>query len=60
MLELQLADRRNAWEMQPDGSYVQLHGDDRGAQAILVERADAAYRAAVRRVLGDAAFDEPL
>ena len=28
ILEICLADRRNAWEMQPDGSYVQLFPDD--------------------------------
>jgi polyphosphate kinase len=27
ILEICLTDRRNAWEMQPDGSYVQLHPD---------------------------------
>jgi polyphosphate kinase len=35
ILELSLADRRNAWELQPDGSYVQLFpeaGDELGAE----------------------------
>ena len=35
ILEISLADRRNAWEMQPDGSYVQLvpgDGDELGAE----------------------------
>jgi polyphosphate kinase len=27
ILEICLTDRRNAWEMQPDGSYIQLHPD---------------------------------
>ena len=27
ILEVCLADRRSAWEMQPDGSYVQLQPD---------------------------------
>jgi polyphosphate kinase len=27
ILEICLADRRNAWEMRPDGSYVQQHPD---------------------------------
>ena len=28
ILEISLADRRNAWEMQPDGSYVELFPDE--------------------------------
>lgn len=40
LLELMLADRRQAWEMQPDGSYVQRTpgpGEDaRGTHAVLV------------------------
>ncbi|MDJ0951131.1 MAG: polyphosphate kinase 1 [Alphaproteobacteria bacterium] len=32
MLEAQLADRRSAWEMQPDGSYVQRRPDKEDAQ----------------------------
>jgi polyphosphate kinase len=27
ILEICLTDRRNAWELQPDGSYIQLHPD---------------------------------
>ena len=30
ILEVCLADRRNAWQMQPDGDYVQLFPDDDG------------------------------
>jgi hypothetical protein len=25
---VQLEDRRNAWQMRPDGSYVQLHAEE--------------------------------
>ncbi|MHB1400540.1 MAG: polyphosphate kinase 1 [Trichloromonadaceae bacterium] len=43
MLELQLADRRSAWEMQSDGSYVQRQpkGDEetRSSQELLIELA---------------------
>jgi len=27
-LTVQLEDRRNAWQMQPDGSYLQLHAGE--------------------------------
>ena len=39
ILDLQLADRRDAWEMQPDGSYVQLSSkrDSKGSQERLIE-----------------------
>jgi polyphosphate kinase len=33
ILEVCLADRRNAWQMQPDGSYVQLFPEDDGPGA---------------------------
>ena len=33
VLEVQLADQRNAWEMQPDGGYVQLHAG-KGATSV--------------------------
>jgi polyphosphate kinase len=38
-LDLQLADRRDAWEMQPDGSYVQLSSkrESKGSQERHVE-----------------------
>ncbi len=40
LLDVQLRDRRNAWEMMPDGSYVQLQptekGEALGAQEILI------------------------
>jgi polyphosphate kinase len=43
-LDLQFADRRSAWEMQPDGSYVQRvpeHEHQVSAQNSLIERAIA-------------------
>jgi polyphosphate kinase len=43
MLDIQLNDRRSAWELQPDGSYVQYHpgpkDDPRSSQERLVELA---------------------
>jgi polyphosphate kinase len=27
VLQVQLEDQRNAWQMQPDGSYVRLHAE---------------------------------
>ena len=40
ILDVQMGDRRNAWEMQPDGSYVQRQpleaGESLGAQELLV------------------------
>jgi polyphosphate kinase len=52
MLDLQLADRRSAWEMQPDGEYVQLRPRDedeaRSSQEVLIERAAKRERQARR------------
>lgn len=48
ILDVQLADRRNAWEMQPDGSYLQAHpgeGDGSACQARLIELAEQRLRA---------------
>jgi len=43
ILDTQLGDQRSAWDMQPDGSYIQrtplAKGEKRGAQEILVEKA---------------------
>jgi polyphosphate kinase len=43
ILDVQLKDRRSAWEMQPDGSYVQLQprksSENKGSQEILIELA---------------------
>ncbi len=42
ILDLQINDRRGAWDMQSDGSYVQRHpktsGEERSAQEELIER----------------------
>jgi polyphosphate kinase len=41
-LDLQLADRRSAWNMQPDGTYVQLvpeRTDQMSSQDALIKRA---------------------
>ncbi len=44
MLDVQLGDNRSAWEMQPDGSYVQRRAKRGqravGAQEVLVDRAE--------------------
>ena len=52
MLDAQLADQRSAWEMQPDGSYVQRQPrderKDKSSQQILIERAEKAYKDATR------------
>ena len=52
MLDVQLGDRRSAWEMQPDGSYIQrtpAEGEDpRGSQEILIELAERRQREARR------------
>ncbi|MFO1423677.1 MAG: polyphosphate kinase 1 [Candidatus Competibacteraceae bacterium] len=52
ILDVQLKDRRGAWDMQPDGSYVQRmpgEGDDpRGSQQILIELAEQRQKEAQR------------
>ncbi|NNL66072.1 MAG: polyphosphate kinase 1, partial [Myxococcales bacterium] len=50
-LDCQLADQRSAWEMQPDGSYVQRQpeeGRSRSCQEQLIERAEKRHRKATR------------
>lgn len=53
ILNLQLADRRGAWDMQPDGSYVQRYpeGKDekRSAQELLIEKSEKRLAEARRR-----------
>jgi polyphosphate kinase len=53
ILDVQLGDRRSAWEMQPDGTYVQrIPGEDedpRGAQEILIALAEKRARASGRK-----------
>ncbi len=52
ILDVQLNDRRSAWEMQSDGSYVQRmpgEGEDpRGSQQILIELAERRQKEAQR------------
>ncbi|MFH0946936.1 MAG: polyphosphate kinase 1 [Planctomycetota bacterium] len=52
LLDLQLRDRRSAWEMRSDGSYVQLQpqGDDQatGSQQALIEWYERRLRQATR------------
>ena len=52
ILEICLADHRNAWQMQPDGSYVQLRPDDDGPGSEGHARDDDAARARPARRLG--------
>jgi polyphosphate kinase len=55
ILEVQLNDRRSAWDMQPDGSYVQRmpaeDGEQRGAQEQLIALAQKRARAVGRKKL---------
>jgi polyphosphate kinase len=50
ILDLHLADQRNAWEMASDGSYAQRRkpGADVGSQELLIERAERRQREASR------------
>ncbi len=52
MLQIQLDDRRSAWDMQPDGRYVQRtphsEGEQRSCQQILIELAEQRSRDALR------------
>ncbi len=51
MLDLQLGDQRAAWDMQPDGSYIQRvpeNPDARGSQESLIEWHEARLREANR------------
>jgi len=51
-LEMQLNDQRSAWEMQPDGSYVQRHPenkkDSRNSQELLIEWSEKRLKEATR------------
>jgi polyphosphate kinase len=42
ILEICLADRRSAWQMQPDGTYVQLFPDDPDDGSVASEGTHAA------------------
>jgi polyphosphate kinase len=52
LLDAQLADPRNAWDMQPDGTYLQRVPEDphgaKSSQQLLIERADERQRKAAR------------
>ena len=51
IFDAQLGDRRSAWEMQPDGSYVQRHpgkGAEVGSQQALITAAERRYNEANR------------
>jgi len=51
ILDAQLSDRRNAWEMQPDGSYVQRqpgNGAEGASQQVLIAAAESRSREATR------------
>ncbi len=52
LLQVQLEDQRSAWEMQPDGSYIQRTPSkgkkSRGAHQALIEHAERRYKAATR------------
>jgi polyphosphate kinase len=48
-LDVQLADQRGAWDMQPDGSYIQRKGPGgKHAQQQMIERTDRRLREATR------------
>ena len=50
-LDTQLNDQRSAWEMQPDGSYIQRQpkqSKDIGSQQILIEWSEKQYKEATR------------
>jgi polyphosphate kinase len=53
MLDVQLSDTRSAWEMQPDGSYLQRHPKGRGratvgSQQVMIDAAEKRQVAANR------------
>ncbi|MBL4685486.1 MAG: polyphosphate kinase 1 [Nannocystaceae bacterium] len=45
-LDLQLADTRSAWIMEPDGSYVRSMSEGPGCQQLLIDDAEARVKAA--------------
>jgi len=51
LLDVQLADQRSAWDMQPDGTYIQRRTDDvtaKGTQETLIGVAERRLAAAVK------------
>jgi polyphosphate kinase len=59
MIDVQLNDRRSAWDMQPDGTYVQRRPepgeDERGSQEILIDLAQKRARAGRKKISARAA-----
>jgi polyphosphate kinase len=48
-LDLQISDKRGAWDMQPDGSYVMRHErDGKHSQQLLIERTERRLKDATR------------
>lgn len=51
LLDAQLGDQRSAWDMQPDGTYIQRQpgpGEKRSSQAALLDYADKRFKLATR------------
>jgi len=48
ILDIQLGDQRGAWDMQPDGSYVQRTGAGKHTQQQFIERTERRLREATR------------
>ncbi len=52
ILDTQLSDQRSAWDMQPDGTYIQRMppsgSDAKNCQEIFIERAEKRYKKATR------------
>ncbi len=51
LIEAQLNDQRSAWEMQPDGTYVQRQpgpGEKKSSQQLLIEYTDKRFKQATR------------
>lgn len=50
ILDVQLQDQRSAWEMQPDGSYVQrtAEAEAQGSQQVMIRRAEERQKEALR------------
>ena len=54
MIDVQLADRRSAWDMQSDGTYVQRQPgpgeDERGSQQVLIDLAQKRARSVRKKI----------
>lgn len=49
ILDTQLADQRGAWDMQPDGSYAQRHGEGaKHSQQLMIEHTERRLKEATR------------